>query len=354
MSNKASEERTGWRSVGFGLTSCCLASLIGVSTAKAEKPITVAFAMKTHQEKKWTFNEQSIRDEAAKLGVNVIFQWANNDPSLQASQFENLITQQPDVIVIGAVDSSAAGRLVDEAHEAKIPVIGYDVGVSTAKLNFKVMRDDPQTGRLQAESALKFAPHGTYAVIKGEASNNIAHAIEAGYNKVLKEDEKIKVVYNQYTPNWDPQKALAAAENVLSAQNDKVDAFLTMNDGMASGVAKALEERNLGGKVFLSGLDADTTNLQLIARGIQTMTVWQDLGDENRAVLRAAIALAEGQSPATDKTVMVDDGAGKYPAEQIGVIAVTKDNVCKFVTEIAPKGWVTVEEVFPGNPHACN
>jgi D-xylose transport system substrate-binding protein len=337
------------------MRSCALCSTCAIAVAFAApacaKDIVVGFEMKTHQERKWTFNEQDIKDKAAKLGVKVIFQWPNDNPALQASQFENLLSQKPDVIVLDSVDSSAAGRLVDDAHSLNIPVIGFDVGVSTAKLDFKVMRDDVQTGELQAQAALKFAPHGIFAIIKGDPATDIAHTISDTYDRVLK-GQDVKVVYNQFTTTWDPGRALAAAENVLSAQKDNVNAFLTMNDGMASGVARAVAARNLGGKVFISGLDGDTANLRLIGQGVQTMTVWQDLAEENQAALQAAVALAQGKKPEL-KTIMVDDGAGQYPAHPIGVMAITRDNLCEYITKIAPPGWVKVSEVFPDNPDAC-
>ena len=47
---------------------------------------------------------------------------------------------------------------------------------------------------------------------------------------------------------------------------------------------KAWRRRSLGatsaGKIFISGLDADTASLRLIAQGVQTMTVWTDLDEE--------------------------------------------------------------------------
>ena len=44
---------------------------------------------------------------------------------------------------------------------------------------------------------------------------------------------------------------------------------------------------------------------------------------------------------------------GAYPYHPIKVLEVNKDNLCDFITKIAPKGWVAVKEVFPDNPGAC-
>ena len=139
---------------------------------------------------------------------------------------------------------------------------------------------------------------------------------------------------------------------MLSAHNDDIAAFVTSNDGMGQGVAQAVMSRKLGGKIFISGLDADNASLRLIAQGVQTMTVWTDLDEEDRTVIQAAVALAKGEKP-NMTTEMTDDGKGPYPFHPIKVLEVNKDNLCDFVTKIAPKGWVSAKDVFPDNPNAC-
>ncbi len=321
--------------------------------AKDPKDILIAFSFKTHTEWRWTFDEAKLREEAAKAGVKVVFQWANNNPTTQASQFENLLSQNPDVIVINAVDGAAAGPLVDEAHKQNIPVIGYNSGVSTAKLDFIVRRDDVAVGTMQAEQALKFAPHGTFALIMGDAGNDVAHKMSQAYDKILRNDKDIKIVYDQYTSNWDPKLGQAAAENVLSAQNDKIDGFVVAADGLATGVAQAIEERNLTGKVYMSGDDGDPFNMRLIAQGVQTMTAYGDIADQAKVTIAAAVALAQGKKPDMS-TEMFDDGAGPYPGHPLQPVLVTKDNLCDFIFKIAPPGYIKESDVFPDNPNACN
>jgi D-xylose transport system substrate-binding protein len=318
----------------------------------AADPVKIAVAMKTQVQRRWAFDAAAMEREAEKQGAELIFQWANDDPALQASQVENLLSQMPDALIIVPVDSQAAGRIVNSAHEQDVPVVGYDIGISTAPLDFFVMRNNPLVGELQANAALRFAPNGIFALIKGDAGNDVAQDIAKAYDRLLVDNKDINIVFNQFIRNWDPRTALSNAENVLSAQNDKIDAFVTSNDGMATGVAQAIRGRNLVGKVFLSGLDADPANLQLIAQDVQAMSVWTDLEEQGSSAVKAAVALARGE-PIPVETVPVDLGAGEVPTHLVEVIEVNKDNLCQFVTKDAPEGWVTVAEVFPDNPDAC-
>jgi D-xylose transport system substrate-binding protein len=345
--------------VRYSRRALAWASFAGVLGAIAFAPlaahaedITIGMPMKTHTELRWKFDEEIMKDEAAKLGVKLNFQWADNSPTTQASQFENLLSQRVNAIVIIPIDSAAAGKLIDEAHEQKVPVISYDVPVSSAKLDFMVERNNGQVGVLQANAALRFAPKGNYVLIKGDPGNSVAATFGEGAEKILKPNKDINIVYDQFMTNWDQKGAEAVAENQLSAHNDNIAAFVTSNDGMGQGVAQAVIGRNLAGKIFISGLDADTASLRLIAEGVQTMTVWTDLDEQDRSAVRAAVALAKGQKPDMS-TEMTDDGKGAYPYHPIKVLEVNKDNLCDFVTKIAPKGWVSVKDVFPDNPAVC-
>ncbi len=321
-----------------------------LAEAKSAKDVVIGLSMKTHAQRRWTLDEALMKDEAEKLGVKLVFQWANDSPTVQASQFENLLSQNVDAIVIIPIDSAAAGRLIDEAHQQNVPVISYDVAVPSAKLDYKVTRDNTKVGVLQAQAALRFAPTGNYALIKGDPANNVAHAIADGYTEVFGKNKDIKIVYDQFTTNWDPKTAQAVAENTLSAQNDKVDAFVSSNDGMAQGIAQAVKGRNLAGKVFISGLDADDASLQLIAQGVQTMTVWTDLKEQDRVTIDAAVALALGKKPDVS-SVMGDDGAGEYPIHQVAVYEINKDNLREFVTKMAPEGWADPKDIWPDDPN---
>lgn len=64
------------------------------------KDITIAVSMKTQVQRRWEFDATAMRNEAAKLGVKLIFQFANDSPTTQASQVENLLSQGPDALIM--------------------------------------------------------------------------------------------------------------------------------------------------------------------------------------------------------------------------------------------------------------
>ncbi len=327
----------------------------GSAAAKPGERIIVGLAMKTQVQPRWQFEVNIMQEKAKDMGVDLLVQWANDDISKQASQVENLLSQGAKVLIIVPVDDKTAGSFVEKAHAAKVPVISYDIGIQNADVDYFTTRDNHKVGKLQAEGALQAAPTGNYVLVKGDQANNVARELVESWDVVLKpqiDSGKIKVVSDQWNKDWLPDGALKQAENALTANNNDVKAFVTANDGMASGVAQAIRAQNLAGKTYLSGLDVDKANAQLIVEGTQTLSVWTKIDEMAVAALQAAVALAKGEKPQADTTT--NNGKANVPTKLIDVVAVNKENMCEFITKISPKGWVSADEVYKNTAAPAN
>lgn len=321
------------------------------TTTEAAEPVTIGVAMKTQLQERWAFDVQYMQARADELGATLIVQYANDDPALQASQVENLLSQGIDALIIVPVDDQAAATSANAAKAEGVPVISYDIGVQGVPVDAFVIRDNPGVGTLQAETCLEqTGGAGNYIQIWGDAANDVAQAISVAQTAAL-EGTDVNVLYADFNALWDPATAQATAENLLTSNNDDVAAILTANDGMAGGVIQALQGRGLGGQVCVTGLDATPSALKFMLEGLQTMSVWTPIDQQGALAVDAAVALANGE--AVDYQVMMDNGSGtEIPAVLVPVQAITADNVCEFITTIAPEGWVTVEDVYE-DPTQC-
>lgn len=321
-----------------------------VEAKNSDGKFVIAVSLQSETEPIWHLWVKMMEEEAAKQNAVIVVQYANRDPSKQAAQVESMLAQQPDAFIFNPVNGATAGPIVDEIKAEKIPVVAFDDIVVNSKTDFLVTRDNHKVGVLQAQEALKFAPKGNYAFIKGNPSWSGWPLIVSGYEEVFKDNKDIKVVFDQ-NADWDPAKAQSLAENALSANQDNLVAIVTMNDGMATGVTAAVKSRNLVGKVYVSGLDGETQALRSIAEGAQTMTVYTDVRDYSIAAVDAAIALAKGETPAADQ--MTASPSGDIPTHLVKIMAVTKDNLCDTIKNKMVPGWTSVEDVF-GKADACN
>ena len=101
---------------------------------------------------------------------------------------------------------------------------------------------------------------------------------------------KIKNVGEAYTDGWLPANAQRNMEQILTANNNKVDAVVASNDGTAGGAIAALAAQGLAGSVPVSGQDGDQAALNRVALGTQTVSVWKDARElgKNAAEIAAA------------------------------------------------------------------
>ncbi|MEQ8966637.1 MAG: substrate-binding domain-containing protein [Azospirillaceae bacterium] len=314
--------------------------------------VTIGVAMRTQTQPRWAFDVASMEQRAEELGAELRVQWANDDPIRQSSQVENLLSQGVDALILVPVDDRAASTLVAKAAESDVPTLAYDIAIPDADVAFFLTRDNREVGRLQVQGALDFAPPNAddppgYVLIKGDPDNNVARELAAVYEEMLTplaEAGEIEIVADQWHENWSGQSALETAENALAANDDDVQAFVTSNDGMAIGVVQALQGRDMAGEAYVSGLDADVPNDRLIVEGVIDRSVWTMIDEMGARAVEAAVALATGVEPEADG--MTNNGFGDIPSAFIEVVPVTADTMCQWIREVAPEGWVTVEDVY--------
>src|SRR5438105_14147972 len=96
-------------------------------------------------------------------------------------------------------------------------------------------------------------------------------------------------------------------EQILTQNQNKVDAVLSENDGMAGGVIAALTAQGLAGKVPVSGQDGDKAALNSVALSTQTVDVWKDARLLGKTACDAVVQLCNNTDPSKDT------GTAKFP-----------------------------------------
>ena len=94
-------------------------------------------------------------------------------------------------------------------------------------------------------------------------------------------------------------------EQFLTVNNNKVDAVVSENDGMAGGVVAALAAQGMAGQVPVSGQDGDHAALNRVALGTQTVSVWKDaraLGKAGRRSRRRSSPTARRWTSSTARS----------------------------------------------------
>lgn len=338
-------------------TSSGSAKTTGSSTSSptsTSKPITIGIDLYTQTLPRWTnWDENYFKQDAKKLGVKVVFRFANGNLSTQGNDIRTLLAQHVNALIVSPVDVKSMGKFISEAKAQNVPFVDYDISVPNALPSYVVVRNQDQACQSQLSGALKFAPSGNYVLMPGDAGIDLAQACQSVYKKTLANHPNVHVVFDNWVPGFSQSTALTDAENILTKYNGNIKAFVVSNDTMALGVMQALKERGLQGKVYVSGLDADPPNIRAIYDGYQNMTIWTPINLEAKAALNAAVALAKHQKPSSPNTF--HNQVGTVPATFIPNVVVNKNNVCSFLKNDAPpfNGLMTISKIFPNNPNAC-
>jgi D-xylose transport system substrate-binding protein len=336
-----------------------VAMTFALSAVAEAKDKTIAVSWKTFQEERWKTDEAAIKAVVEAAGDKYISTDAQGSAQKQAADIEGLITQKVDVILVVAFDSDAILPSFKAASDAGVKMVSYDVLVEDPNALY-ITFDNVGVGRLMAKEILKAKPEGNYAFIKGDKGDPNATFLFQGITEVLKEavdGGKIKNVCETFTDGWKPDNAQKNMEQCLTSNDNKVDAVVSENDGMASGVVAALDAQGLAGSVPVSGQDGDKAALNRVALGTQTVSVWKDSRALGKAAAEVAVQIAEG----ADVTTL--PGVGKFNKGKNGVevnaILLTPDPITKDnLNDVIDAGWISKEEacagVKAGSVKACD
>ncbi|MBS1770944.1 MAG: substrate-binding domain-containing protein [Acidobacteria bacterium] len=330
------------------------AATISLSCGSGAKDtrLKIGFAMDTLREERWQRDHDAFKAACERMNVNCIITVADTSAEKQANDVDNLLTQGIDALVIAPHDATQAATMVDKAKAQGVPVISYDRLINSDKIDAYISHQVPVIGQKIAEYALQHAPKGNYVMVYGANTDNNAHIMKKSELAVLQpavDKGDIKIVADQFIDNWAPDEALKFAENALTSNNDNVQAMVVSNDGMAGGVIEALSNRNLAGKVIVTGQDAGIAALQNIAEGKQSMTVYKPIIPLATKALEAAVKLAK-KEPLTDTKPFMNDAIKKeIPAILLEVISVDKGNLMDTVIK---DGYAKFDDVYKNVPEA--
>jgi D-xylose transport system substrate-binding protein len=346
----------------------------GATTTAAGGKIVVGMSWNNYNEERWAkADEPAMKAAIEAAGGTYISTDAGSSADKQLTDVENLITQGANVLIILAQDGTAILPAVKSALDQGIPVIAYDRLIEDPGALYLTF-DNRKVGELEAKAVLDVVSEGNFVIIKGNQADANADFLRQGYvdagiPDVGQSSDKIKIVGETYTDNWDPANAQTEMEQFLTQNNNDVQAVRSENDGMAGGVVAALAAQGLDGQVPVSGQDGDAAALNRVALGTQTVSVWKNAFELGKAAGAMAVQLAKGT--ALEKVVAPSDMGDSAPAAGLNAtkfttpggvdlwsviltpLPITQDNL----NVVIDAGWVTKDvvcaNVAAGTVSAC-
>jgi D-xylose transport system substrate-binding protein len=337
-------------------TLLAAAAAMSLGVPALAQDITVGVSWSNFQEERWQTDEAAIQAALEEAGAEYISTDAQSSSAKQLSDVESLIAQGVDALIILAQDASAIGPAVQAAADEGIPVVAYDRLIEDPRAYYLTF-DNVEVGRMQARAVFAEQPTGNYVMIKGSAQDPNADFLRGGQQEVLQEAidaGDITIVGEAYTDGWLPANAQRNMEQILTANDNNVDAVVASNDGTAGGVVAALTAQGMEG-IPVSGQDGDHAALNRVALGTQTVSVWKDARDLGRAAGEIAVAMANGTAmediPGTVE--FETPGGNTMNAMFLAPVPITQENL----TLVVDAGWISEEALCQGvtdGPAPCN
>ncbi len=287
-------------------------------TQAADKHLTILMAVPDLAFPFFVHMVDQGKDEANKLGnIELIIGDGQRSSPKETADVEAAITKGVDGIVISPNDADALAPGLQEAVDAKVPVVTIDRRVNKVPgILGHVGADNVKGGEAQGELVEKLFPNGgTVMNLQGQSGSSPAIDRNKGLHNVLdKAKDKYKIVFED-TAGFDRAKGLSMTESALASMPKPPDVIVCANDDMALGALEALKARNLLGKVKLIGFDALPEALGQIKAGNMTATIEQMPGGQVKGALDTLVSfIREGKKPAE-------------PVKLLTPIAITADNL---------------------------
>lgn len=307
-----------------------------------EEGATIGISLPWLGTQNWKEAEEMFTTQLEEAGYTPLVQAADNKVTQQQQQIESMIENGAKVIVVGPVDGSQLGSVLEQAKEAGVYVIGYDrLLENTTGVDGVVQFGSVKTGELQAQALLQGleeqkgeAPYNIELFGGGPADPNAPNFFK-GAMSVLQpkiDDGTLVVVSGQTdftqcaTVDWDNAKAQSRMDSLLSGfySDKEIDGVLCPNDGIARACITSCE--NAGQDIpVVSGLDAENESVEWVWQGRQYSTVAKPTEDLVAKTIEIIDSLQAGNGmPATEVTA--DNGVIEVPVYELPPVVVTKDN----------------------------
>jgi len=283
---------------------------VEVEKPQAMKDVTIGFSWNRQDSallKAWQDYMQAYGKEAGpKNGLNIkwVFNVADGDVARQASNVQDLINQNANLIGARAEDAAAIGASAKAAADAGIPFITFDRESSgyspTAHAGADSLTQAITTGRAFAEILKKNNVQNPQCIeVLGDLKDMNAVYRSQGWQQVEKETGAWKTIV-QVPTEWNADKFYTGVANALQA-HPEANCMFVASDYAFQGVEKALQE---AGKLaptgqpnhmWMAAQDVNPPGLAALEKGYIDVVTSYDAYFHSVAFVDAAIKLLKGE-----------------------------------------------------------
>ena len=282
----------------------------------------------------WNEYTQGAKDIADSLGKDLTVLVSNYQGAQLLAQLGATYAAGCDACALATDPSSNAfvKAVVDRSAKSKVHIVTIwnrpeDIHPWDTNPDYWVAHtsfDGVMSGYYQGMALCKaLGGKGKIAAVEGVPSTPPAYQRIRGLKKALAECPGLELVDTQ-VGDWQETKAQNIARTWIARYGDQLQGIFASNDAMGRGVVAALKEKDLNGKVLVTGSDGSGIGLDMVKSGDMLATVWND------PVLQGAVSISLTYAAAVgdvDPQKLTHEQRDFYLKQDV----VTKDNVDHYI-----------------------
>lgn len=284
---------------------------------------------------------------------------AADDTKQLVATAHQMIADGSKVLVVASPDIAAEDAVAAEAKTHGVPVIDYDLRGVSSPADYSLSLDYRGIGEIQGRGLIRgvrSTPAAKVIELERAPTNPDVAQLVAGQRNILRPRYTAGSYTLAGTQTFPPGSATTVGDsaggangqvglafsNLLDAASGSVAGVLAADDQIASSVIDVLRERQLSGKVTVTGLGASPDAIKAILRGDQFMTVYLPVEIQAGATAKLAAALARQDRGVADQMSAADPtGHGPARAVALAPAPVSLDTV----KQVFDSGVVSSEDV---------
>ena len=221
----------------------------------------------------WRLAEtKSLKDEAAKRGIQLVVTDAQGQTAKQVADVEDLIARHVNVILLAPREFEGLVPALQAAKAARIPVILVDrAAAGTPGQDYVTLlaSNFVEQGRRAAEwLAAQTSGKADIVELSGTPGASVATDRAKGFRDELAKHPDMKIIASQ-TGNFSRATAQNVMQNIAQSLGARITAVYAHNDEMALGAVQALVAAGLspGTHVKVVSVDGERAALEAVDRG---------------------------------------------------------------------------------------
>jgi len=245
----------------------------------------------------WQTVKMGAETAARELDIDIVFTgpMEESDIAGQIEILEDIIPKRPMAIVLAPSDYKKLVPISEKIIKSNITLVTIDSAIDTPLCKSLISTNNLEAARQAAEEMARLIGYaGKVAIMSYVKGVSTAIERERGFREALSKYPQIQLVDETWFSEGREDIAYDQTLDMLSKHPD-VSGIFGANEKTVIGIARAIEDLGLSGKIKLVGFDGDQEEVMFIEKGVIDAVMVQRPFNMGYLGVREAVEISLGK-----------------------------------------------------------